>query len=152
MISRIVLTTLCFQDMGHSLCWNIFFRCCYCGSFAKFFAGFAQNGYLNDMCYAKISQNHNCPFANIIAELLRTPKCTCNVRFFYKSPPGPLDRCSHTFLTRFPDFSWASRLKPSKRSSQSPQPTPVTSCGSDGGCQTGLLLRNLCYLVYLHIS
>ena len=49
------------------------------------------------MWYVRLSRNRNFPFANIIAELSRTPKCTCNVRFYINPIKGPLDRCSHVF-------------------------------------------------------
>ena len=69
-------TTLCSQDMGHGTAYagSIFFRCYYRGSFAKFYGGVTGNGYLDDMCYVKLSRNRNFPFANIIAELSRTQK------------------------------------------------------------------------------
>ena len=98
-ISRILLATLCFQDMGPGLCWKHFLsfllsRNCR-GSFAKFYAGFPEDRYLDDMCYVKLSPNLNFPFASIVAELLRTPEYTCNVRFYINPLQGPSDCCSH---------------------------------------------------------
>ena len=66
----------------------------YRGSFAKFYWGFPETGYLDDMCCVKLSRNHNFPFANIIAEFSPTPKFTCNVRFYINPLQGPLDCCS----------------------------------------------------------
>ena len=71
-----------------------FFRCIYRGALAKFYAGFPKNGYLVDMCYVKLSRNRNFPLANIIAELSRNPKHTCNVRFYINPLHGPSDRCA----------------------------------------------------------
>ena len=48
----------------------------------KIEAKLAENGYLDDMCYAKLSRKLNFPFANTIAELSRTHKHTCNVRVY----------------------------------------------------------------------
>ena len=94
MISRIMLTTLCFQDMGYGLCWKHFLSY-YHGTIAdlpRFLAGFLENGYLDHMCYIKLSRNRNFPFANIIAELSRTPTYTCNVRFYINPLQGPIGR------------------------------------------------------------
>ena len=63
MISRIMLTTLCFHDMGHGLCWkhvlSLLLPRNYRGSFAKFYAAFPESGYLDDMCYVKLLRNRN---------------------------------------------------------------------------------------------
>ena len=98
MISRIKLATLIFQEWATGLCWKPFLSLLlsrnYRGSFAKFHAGFSENGYLDDMCYVKLLRNRNFPFANMIAKLSRTPKYTCNVRFYVNPLQGPLDPCS----------------------------------------------------------
>ena len=67
------------------------------GSFTNIYARLPENayGYLDDMCYVKLSRNRNFPFANMIAELSRSPKCRCNVRFYINPLQGPLDCCSH---------------------------------------------------------
>ena len=70
----------------------------YRGFFAIFYAGFPENGYLDAMCYVKLSRNRNFPFANIIAELSRTPKYTCNVRVYINPLQGPSDCCSCVYI------------------------------------------------------
>ena len=40
----------------------------------RVYAGFPENGYLDDVCYVKLSRNLNFPFADIIAELSKTHK------------------------------------------------------------------------------
>ena len=99
MISGIMLATLCFQDIGHRLCWKHFLLLLlspnYRGSSARIYAGFPENGYLDDMCYVNLSRKLIFPSMNAIAELSRTHKYTCNGHFYINPLQGPLDRCSH---------------------------------------------------------
>ena len=80
----------------------MFFRCYYRGTIEDlsriFYVGFPENGYLDDTCCIKLSRNLNFLFANIMAELSRTPRYTCNVRVYVNPLQGPLDRCSHVCI------------------------------------------------------
>ena len=88
-----MLATLCFHDMAHGLCWKHFLSLLLSRNY-RLLRKFPKNGYLDDMCYVKLSRNHNRPFTNIIAELSRTQQYSCHVCVYINRLQGPLHRCS----------------------------------------------------------